>query len=156
MFDLPDYQDISKKHILEIKKVGDKFSLELRSSMDLSTSVNIVAHIVAMLSRSDATSSRIHTSSASSRRDFLQYRIRQARSRLDEDDGLRPTVKRVMALRAESTTDERAEDNAKALGGMRDPAKSIKRVRERGDGHPSELPDQPPRGPQVHHHDHRA
>ena len=123
MLDLPDYKDIKKKHFTYSKLVDDKLSLDLCSSMDLHAPVNIATHLIDML-----TSKPTSSTSMPDKRSFLQERLRQARDTLHEHDGLRREVGRVTALRGETTADQRAAENAEALGGMRNPAKALKNV----------------------------
>ena len=45
-----------------------------------------------------------------------------------EDDELRPGAKRLLNLRGESAHGQRVIENREALGGMRNPAKSVKKA----------------------------
>ena len=124
MLNLPDFEETKRNHFTGPREVDEKLSFELCSSVNLEAPLNVVTHLITMLSLKLASV----TDQQEPKRSFLQERPRQARDRLHNEDGLKREVRRVTALRWETTADHRAAENAEALGGMRNPAKSIKRI----------------------------
>ena len=60
---------------------------------------------------------------------MLRDRLAQAKRRLQyQDDGIRNMIHAAVQLRGKGAPDERAEEKRKAIGGMRNPIKSLLRV----------------------------
>ena len=122
MSDLPDYAEIKQRDFIRTLTVaGGKYEAISSHCLQESGDLDLRGHIPSMKT-AQCQHNRDHTA-------MLRSRLRQAKRRLqDQDDGIRNMIHAAVQLRGKGMQDERAEDNRRAIGGMRNPIKSLLRV----------------------------
>ena len=111
--ELPDYDEVRRNFMCITQDRGQGLKVQLLSSASVSLETNIVRHIIGLM--------LLCPRAQGSRSDYLKKKLKMARDLMLVDDGLRPHVKRLLALRGEGAHDHRIVENNEALGGCATP-----------------------------------